>query len=457
MPVRESARETMQALSDRRGPPAVQPAGTTLPPEPGGSNRSLRFCMVTTFYPPYHFGGDAIGIQRLSQALVRRGHHVTVVHDEDSYLTLNGGRSPAPVSASDGVKVVGLRSRMGGLTQLLTHQTGRPVVHGGAIRRLLDEGEFDVINFHNISLVGGPGVLSAGRGLKVMEAHEHWLVCPSHVLWRHDREPCTGRECTRCVLAYRRPPQLWRYTGYLERQLENVDLFIAKSEFSRAKHHEFGFSREMEVLPYFLPEQEAAHAAPADSPNDRPFFLFVGRLERIKGLEDVIDAFRQYDRADLLIAGTGTHEAALRERAAGLPHVRFLGRLNAPELAAHYAHALALVVPSAGFETFGIILIEAFRSGLPVIARRLGPFPEIVERAQGGMLFSRQDELIDALHALESDAGQRERFAENGRAAYREHWSEEVVMPRYLQLLGNAAERKGYTRTARLLSNEVMT
>ncbi|MGH7447642.1 MAG: glycosyltransferase family 4 protein [Longimicrobiales bacterium] len=447
----------MPLLSGPRSRDAVSAAMPPAAPVPGRRDRGLRFCMVTTFYPPYNFGGDGIGIQRLSQALVRRGHHVTVVHDEDSYLMLNGGRSPAPASATDGVEVVGLRSRMGRLTQLLTHQTGRPVVHGAAIRRLLDEGQFDVINFHNISLVGGPGVLSAGSGLKVMEAHEHWLVCPSHVLWRHDREPCTGRECTRCVLAYRRPPQLWRYTGYLERQLEHVDLFIAKSEFSRDKHHEFGFSRPMEVMPYFLPDQESEHAAPADSPNDRPFFLFVGRLERIKGLEDVIDAFRRYDRADLLIAGTGTHEAALRERAAGLPHVRFLGRLNAAELAAHYAHALALVVPSAGFETFGIILIEAFRAGLPVIARRIGPFPEIVERAQGGLLFSAQDELVAALDTLERDTAQRARLADNGRTAFLEHWSEHVVVPRYLQLLGNAAERKGYVRTARSLSNEVMS
>ena len=418
--------------------------------------RALRFCMITTFYPPYNFGGDGIGIQRLSRALVRRGHHVTVIHEEDSYRMLNGGREPA-AEESGGVEVVGLRSRAGRLGQLLTHQTGRPVVHGRSIQRILDEGDFDVINFHNISLVGGPGVLSAGRGLKVMEAHEHWLVCPSHVLWRHDREPCSGRECTRCVLAYRRPPQVWRYTGYLERQLEHVDVFIAKSEFSRDKHREFGFTREMEVLPYFLPDGTEDTAAPTASPHERPYFLFVGRLERIKGLEDVIDAFRRFHGADLLIAGTGTHEAALRERATGMENVRFLGRLDAAQLSVHYAHALALVVPSVGFETFGIILIEAFRSGVPVIARRLGPFPEIVDRAQGGLLFSTQDELIAALERFERDAGFRARMAANGRSAFAEHWSERVVVPRYLQLLQNAAERKGDRRVARLLSNEVMS
>ena len=46
--------------------------------------RSLRIAMFTTFYPPYSFGGDAIGIQRMARALVARGHAVTVIHDIDA-------------------------------------------------------------------------------------------------------------------------------------------------------------------------------------------------------------------------------------------------------------------------------------------------------------------------------------------------------------------------------------
>ncbi|HEX6309665.1 MAG TPA: glycosyltransferase family 4 protein [Longimicrobiales bacterium] len=437
-----------------RGSGAAVGAGRAAEPEESRSERPLRFCMVTTFYPPYNFGGDGIGIQRLSQALVRRGHHVTVIHDADSFLMLNGGREPAGVP-DDGVEVIGLRSRFGRLTSLLTHQLGRPVVHGAEIRRIIDEGRFDVVNFHNISLVGGPGVLSAGSGLKVMMAHEHWLICASHVLWRHDREPCTGRECTRCVLSYRRPPQLWRYTGYLERQLEHVDLFIAMSEFSRAKHREFGFPRDMEVLPYFLPGDAADVAGAPERPQERPYFLFVGRLERIKGLEDVIEAFRSYPDADLLVAGSGTHEAVLRGLAEGMDNVKFLGRLDAGRLATYYRHAIALVVPSVGFETFGIILIEAFRSSTPVIARRLGPFPEIVERAGAGELFGTGAELLAALHRLQHDAEHRARLAASGRSAFFAHWSEQVVVPRYLELLRTAAERSGRHETAGLLSNGV--
>lgn len=401
--------------------------------------RALRFAMITTFYPPYNFGGDGMGVQRLSQALVRRGHHVTVIHDGDAYVTL-AKREPAAPPADDGVEIVTLRSPMGGLSNLLTQQTGEPVVHGATIRAVMDAGRFDVTMFHNVSLVGGPGVLSYGRGATIYMAHEHWLVCPSHVLWRHNREVCTGRECLRCVAHYHRPPQLWRYTGYLERQLPLVDRFIAMSEFSRAKHREFGFPRDMSVVPYFLPDTEEAHATTDVSPHDRPYFLFVGRLEKIKGLDDVIPVFDTFDRADLLIAGDGEYAARLRTIAAGNPRVRFLGRVAPEELSRYYRHAEALLVPSVCFETFGIIIIEAFRQGTPVIARRIGPFPEIVDRAEAGDLFETAVELEAALHRYLDDPERRARLGAAAVDAFRNNWSETAVLPRFLEVVDAAIQ-----------------
>ena len=416
----------------------------------------LRFAMVTTFYPPHNFGGDGIGIQRMSHALARRGHEVTVIYDANAYEALSNGNNPVAQAEPDGVRTVPLRSKYGVASLLLTQQTGRPVVHGKRIGELLDEGNFDVIHYNNISLVGGPGVLAKGRGLKVYEAHEHWLVCPSHVLWRHGREVCTGRECVRCTLRHGRPPQLWRYTGYLDRQLHHVDAFIAKSEFSRDKHREFGFPRPMEVIPYFLPEDAGGPTPQAtDSPHERPYFLFVGRLEKIKGLDDVIPVFRdREDGADLLIAGDGEYAQTLKGIAGDSPRVKFLGRISPDELSRYYRHAKALVVPSVCFETFGIILIEAFRQGTPVIARRIGPFPEIVERSGGGMLFTEAAELHKALERLENEAGLRDALSRAGRSAFLRNWSEDAVVPQYLGLIRRIALQNGRTAIADTLGME---
>jgi glycosyltransferase involved in cell wall biosynthesis len=405
---------------------------------------ALRFCFLTTFYPPHNFGGDGIAVQRLARALVRAGHRVTVVHDADAYATMSGGHTPAAGDGEpEGLEVIPLRSAAGAVSVLLTQQLGRPVVHGRRIARILATGAFDVINFHNVSLIGGPGLLKYGRALKLYTAHEHWLVCPTHVLWRYRREVCPRQECVRCQLVYRRPPQLWRETGYLQRELAHVDAFIAMSEFSRRKHREFGFPRDMEVLPPLVADGPPVAVRDATRPYERPYFLFAGRLEEIKGVQDVIPLFAEYRDADLVIAGDGTYADALRAQAAGNERVRFLGRVAPDALAGWFRHAIAAVVPSVCYETFGISVIDAFREGTPVIARRLGPLPEIVETSGGGELFSDAGELAASLRRLQHDPALRERLGTAGHEAFRTRWSERVVVNGYLDIVRRAAERRG--------------
>ena len=405
----------------------------------------LRFGFLTTFYPPFNFGGDGIDVQRTARALVRRGHSATVVHDVDAFEWLAGRHLPPEPPACDGVEVVALRSRLGMISPLLTHQVGYPVVHGRAIQELIRRRSFDVIVLNNVSLVGGPGLLSFGHeATTIYVAHEHWLVCPTHVLWRFNREACDEKSCTRCVVTYRRPLQLWRYTGALERRLSEVDLFIARSEFSRDKHREFGFPKPMSVLPYFVPGEFPMGQEPRTTvrPHDRPYFLFVGRLTRLKGLDSVIAAFTRYADADLLVIGDGEEESALRALAADQPNVKFLGRVGNDDLRPYYEHSIAAIVPSIGYETFGIVLVEAFRFQTPVIARRIGPFPEIVDESNGGVLFSNDTDLLDAMARLQRDAGRRDQLGSNGYRACRERWSEDVVINRFLDLVATARQKR---------------
>lgn len=398
--------------------------------------------MLTTFYPPYSFGGDAIGIQRLATAMARDGHQITILHDIDAYRTLSD-HQPAPIEHPENIEVIGLESRFGLLSNLLTHQLGHPIVHRQQLKDILTSGSFDIIWYHNISLIGGPGLLSYGDALKIYEAHEHWLVCPTHVLWRFNRELCTHRECLRCTISYHRPPQWWRHTALLDNKLGEVDAFIAKSEFSRDKHSEFGFSRPMQVVPYFLPESSPPVQEKQQSPHDRPYFLFVGRLEKIKGLDDVIPIFANYPDADLLILGNGDYEETLKQQAGNITNVKFLGRLAPEELSRYYSGAMALIVPSVCYETFGIILIESFRQGTPVIAKALGPFVEIVEKSGGGLLYSNSEELTAAMRRLQTDTQYREQLADRALLSFKEYWCESAVMSQYYEVIRKAAEHAG--------------
>jgi hypothetical protein len=84
----------------------------------------LKFLHLTTFYPPYSFGGDAMYIYRLAHALGEMGHHVDVVHCVDSYHLLHPAPPPIAFAEHPNVHRHELRNGMKWVGPLLTHQTG---------------------------------------------------------------------------------------------------------------------------------------------------------------------------------------------------------------------------------------------------------------------------------------------------------------------------------------------
>ena len=405
----------------------------------------LKFCFISTFYPPYSAGGDAIAVQRLARELVRQGHSVTVIHDLDAFGTLNRAPFPPEKNQDDGVDIVSLHSPLGFASPLLVQQTGRPVIQGHRIAKILKDGRFDVVNFHNASLIGGPGMFHfGGDALRLYTAHEHWLVCPTHILWRNKKEVCTSKRCVKCQLTYHRPPQLWRYTSLMQNSIASIDAFIAMSEFSRSKHREFGFERDMHVIPPC--GGTAATSRPTASPHPRPYFFFAGRLEIGKGLQTVLPTLRRFPEVDLLVAGEGSMKEQLRRE--GGKQVVFLDQLAADSLEGYYHHAIATIVPSLAYETFGLTLVESFRCGSPVIARRIGPFPDIVETSNGGILYDTDDELLAAMRRLAEDAVHRSNLGQQGRAAFVRLWEDSVSAGAYLNMVSAAANSRQRPATA---------
>ena len=417
------------------------------------NKRTLRIAVVTTFYPPCNFGGDGNYIRNFVHSLARRGCEVEVIYDADAWRIGNSAlRPPAlPASAAEpaGVTVHQLQSRWPLASTLLTHQTGRPIVQQPAIEAILAKG-FDVIHFHNISLIGGPGILALGEGIKLLTVHDHWLICQNHILWRHNRELCDRRECFRCSLAFRRPPQPWRQTSILEDKLAHVDEIIALSQSVADRHREFGLKREMLRMASFMPDAEAKSShAPSAPSHDRPYFLFVGRLQTFKGLQDVIPCFDDDSPADLLVAGTGEFEPELRALANGRRRITFLGQVEPEKLAALYRDAIALIAPSLCYEVFPMVALEAFREGTPIIARNLGPYPQIVHESQAGLLFDDEAGLRKAIDALATNPALRDRLGAAGRAALLERWTETTAVDEWLSLVRSVAVRKGLGDTIR--------
>jgi len=407
--------------------------------------RPLSFCMISTFYPPYSFGGDAIYIARLCNELARAGHAVDVIHCADSFRFFRPEPDLQGSSVHPGITIHKLESGFGMLSPLLSQQTGYPLLKTAKIKQVLESRRFDVIHFHNTSLFG-PAVLemepSYTGWVKLYTMHEHWLVCPMHVLWKNNRRVCDKPDCFTCSLVFRRPPQLWRYTGLRDRAAANIDQFLSPSRFTREMHHQRGFPYPIEVLPYFLDRVDRDWASPGPRPHPRPYYLFVGRLEKIKGLQHVLPEFAGAGDYDLLVLGSGDYEQELKRQARGMSRVKFLGWIPQDRIGPCYRHALGVVVPSITYETFGIIIIEAFARKTPVIVHDLGALPEVVRESGGGLIYRTPVELRESMHTLASDAQLRREMGEKGYDAFCRLWSAEPHMERYFHLIRNAAIRK---------------
>ena len=398
----------------------------------------MKFCMVTTFFGAHSFGGDAAYVDRLTRALCRRGHEVHVFHCGDAFNAVRGKHPLRQYTPPPGLHVHRLESGVGVLSPLATQVTGQPYFKAGALREALDAVDTDVVHFHNISLVGGPGVLHMGRAaVRLMTAHEHWLICPMHLLWKYGRKPCDGPSCIRCSVSGGRPPQAWRYTGAIDRGLRELDALIFPSRHTLEEHRRRGIDAPMVHLPYFLPDDWSGgieDETPAPSP--RPYLAAAGRLVRMKGFQRLIPMMRLLPEVDLRIAGTGPYEAELRALAHGLPNVHFEGLLGGTALARLFHGARAVVVPSLFPETFGYVVLEAFAVRTPVVVdRRGGALHETGVLSGGGLGYETDAELLLALRRVVHDRELRDELAGRGHDIRSGEWSETAHVDRYFGLI----------------------
>lgn len=117
----------------------------------------------------------------------------------------------------------------------------------------------------------------------------------------------------------------------------------------------------------------------------RPAIMFIGRHEPRKGLGILLDAFAALERdATLWVVGEGPETAELMAR--GIPGVEWLGRISDDELARRLALATVFCAPALRSESFGVILLEAMASGVPVVASDISGYREVARSGMEGLL-----------------------------------------------------------------------
>jgi glycosyltransferase involved in cell wall biosynthesis len=128
--------------------------------------------------------------------------------------------------------------------------------------------------------------------------------------------------------------------------------------------------------------------------------------------------------------------------AAGNRRIKFLGPLPQQKLGALYYHALACIVPSVTYETFGMTIVEAFARKTPAIARDLGALPEAIRDSGGGFVYCSDEELLNALDQIAGSPQLRNELGEMGYSSFVRWWCREAHLKLYFNCLDQSAQQK---------------
>ncbi|WP_402374483.1 glycosyltransferase family 4 protein [Isoptericola rhizosphaerae] len=380
----------------------------------------LSVALVTSSFLP-RVGGVEEHVRQVARDLHRRGHRVTV------WAVDQGDDGPAEV---DGVRVRYLPCPLPARDAASLARFTRDVTRAALVwRDAVRADRPDVLHVHCFG-PNGPWAAATARWAGIP------LVLTSHGETFADANGVFDRSRLLATALRRTVSRAIAVTGPSRFTLEDLE-------------RRFGLAAGSGiVVPNGVDLHEAGDGAATEAPAGLPgrYLLAVGRMVRVKGFDLLLEAFSRLAVGDpglgLVLAGDGPEAAALARRADDLglaDRVVLPGRLAPAGVAAAMHGAAAVVVPSR-FESFGIVVLEAWRAGVPVVATTRGGPPEFVTDGVDGVLVDPEDvpALTRALARVLGDQDAAFRLGGAGARSVRDYsWGR--VVDAYLELYGHAA------------------
>lgn len=319
------------------------------------------------------------------------------------------------------------------------------------LRGVIAEFSPNVVHVHNSFPLISPAVYYMAKragAATVQTLHNYRLLCPAATFHR------AGRVCEDCLHAVAPWPSVRHgcYRGsrpasavvagmltahrVLGTYQHKVDLYIALTEFSRAKFIEGGLPPDRIVV-----KPNSLLSDPGVGDGAGGYALYVGRLSREKGLRTLLAAWEGIgDRIPLRIVGSGPLSDEVTHRAGQMQGVTTLGSLDREGVVREMKSASLLVIPSELYETFGMVAIEAFATGLPVVASRIGAIADVVADGQTGALFepAKASDLRTRVLGLVESGNQLGNMRSAARAEYERRYTREVNLRELLRAYATA-------------------
>ncbi len=315
----------------------------------------------------------------------------------------------------------------------------------------------DIVHVHNYKFVLTPAIFQAAKKLNIptiLTLHNYRLICPAGQLrrFRNICEECITQNPIRslwrpgCSSSY--CGRILQYLFFLQtrqRIIDNVDLFIALSDFSRSKFLEAGFpASKVEVKPNFIFDPVCDDNVKSCNEEMQFDAIFVGRLSEEKGIKFLLDSWKKLN-CKLTIVGDGPCSEIVKSHLT--ENIIYLGEQPHNKTIQLMKKAKFVVFPSVWYEGLPIVILEALALGKPVIASNLGGRYELIEHSRSGYLFNLGDMESFGRYVIKLDTSPSlcEFLGKRARQLYEERFRPQTNLERLIEI---------YKRAIRLNSRE---
>jgi len=372
--------------------------------------------MKIALVSPYDFaypGGVVNHISALEQYFTKMGHEVKIIAPASKAVSNLGDRlipigKPRPIPVSGSIARITISLRL-----------------ASRIKEVLAKEKFDIIHLHEPFM---PMLCSA-----VLRFSDNAVNIGTFHACHGSPGYGFGRPISTIILKRRRR----KLTGKIA---------VSKPAMDFARKYIPGYYN---IIPNGI---DVEHFSPDVSPIDefcdgKMNILFVGRMEKRKGLNFLLEAYKQVKQeipnSRLIVVGPGTRLRSIYERKvrrSKLQDVVFVGYASYDDLPRYYKTADIYCSPATGRESFGIVLLEAMAVGKPVVASNIDGYANVVSHGVDGLLVPPKDArlLAQTLISLMSDASLRQQMGANGiLKAKRYSWENiaQKILSYYMRLL----------------------
>lgn len=376
------------------------------------------------------------------------GGEDTVVENEKNMLIDNGHKVLRYTRHNDEIKNRNFFQKL-----LLPLETIFSLKTYRDVKKIIKKENIDIVHVHNTFPLISPSVYYAAIHSKVaviQTVHNFRLLCPGATFTRKEMicEDCInkGLICAVKNRCYRESfvqslvstvsLGFHRVIGTYKK----VDGYIALTRFNKEKLKGLINEDKIFIKPNFVDFSYKRSIVP----NEEKKFLCLGRIDKLKGIDIILKAWKEIKDEELYIVGSGPYDDEAKKFVLDnkMSNVKFLGFKNKDEVREVLKNTKALIMASQCYETFGMTIVECFSMGVPVIISNIGNMSNIVTDKNGLVFnYTNFNELKDKVDLLK-DEKLREFLSKGAYKSFVENYTKEINYSNLIKIYKTIVQNK---------------